>query len=89
MIEAAGLWELVERRAEATPDGLFGVDEGGRRLDFAGYRRAALRAAAGLRERGVGADSVVSWMLPTRFSSLVLMGALARLGAVQNPILPI
>ncbi len=89
MIEAAGLWDLVERRAAATPDGLFGVDEGGRRLDFAGYRAAALRAAAGLRERGVGAGTAVSWMLPTRLGSLVLMGALARLGAVQNPILPI
>jgi cyclohexanecarboxylate-CoA ligase len=31
----------------------------------------------------------VSWVLPSRFEALVLTGALARLGAVQNPILPI
>ena len=30
----------------------------------------------------------MSWALPTRLESLVLCGALARLGAVQNPILP-
>jgi acyl-CoA synthetase (AMP-forming)/AMP-acid ligase II len=31
----------------------------------------------------------VSWILPSRFEALVLTGALARLGAVQNPVLPI
>src|SRR5690606_8732720 len=36
-----------------------------------------------------GAGSAVSWMLPTWFESIVLVAALARLGAVQNPILPI
>lgn len=32
---------------------------------------------------------MVSWALPTRHESLVLAAALARLGAVQNPIIPI
>jgi acyl-CoA synthetase (AMP-forming)/AMP-acid ligase II len=89
LIEAGGLWELVEARAEATPSGLFAVDESGRRLDFAGYRDAALRVAAGLAQRGVGAESRVSWTLPTSLEALVLCAALARLDAVQNPILPI
>jgi len=31
----------------------------------------------------------VSWQLPTWLESLVLVGALSKLGAVQNPILPI
>jgi acyl-coenzyme A synthetase/AMP-(fatty) acid ligase len=31
----------------------------------------------------------VSWQLPTWTESLVLAGALARLGAVQNPIIPL
>ena len=31
----------------------------------------------------------MSWILPSRIEAFVLIGALARLGAVQNPILPI
>ncbi len=85
----AGLWERIEARAEATPRALFAVDSAGRRLDFAGYRDAVLRAAAGLSELGVGPGSVVSWQLPTSFEALLLLGALARLRAIQNPILPI
>jgi acyl-CoA synthetase (AMP-forming)/AMP-acid ligase II len=83
-----GLWPLVEARAAATPDALFAVDERDRALSFAAYRDAALRAAAGLRALGVGAGTVVSWQLPTRLEALVLAVALARLGAVQNPVLP-
>jgi acyl-CoA synthetase (AMP-forming)/AMP-acid ligase II len=37
----------------------------------------------------VGEGTPVSWQLPTWIESFVLVGALARLGAVQNPILPI
>ena len=79
----------MEARAAATPDALFGVDEDERRLSFAEYHAAALRAAAGLGERGIREGARVSWQLPTSLESLVLAGALARLGAVQNPILPI
>jgi acyl-CoA synthetase (AMP-forming)/AMP-acid ligase II len=83
------IWQLVEERAETTPAALFAVDERERRLDFAGYRTAALRTAAALHARGVGPGTPVSWMLPSSLEALVLCGALARLGAVQNPILPI
>jgi acyl-CoA synthetase (AMP-forming)/AMP-acid ligase II len=89
VIDGSGLWQLVEARAAATPGALFAVDERGRRLDFAGYRDAALRAAAGLARLGVGAETRVSWMLPTGLEAMVLCAALARLDAVQNPILPI
>ena len=89
MIEARSLWELVEDRARVTPDARFAIDENDRELSFAGYRAAALRAAAGLATRGVESGTVVSWMLPTWLESLVLVAALSRLGAVQNPILPI
>jgi acyl-CoA synthetase (AMP-forming)/AMP-acid ligase II len=82
------LWALVERRAAATPDALFAVDERDRSLSFAGYRDAALRCAAGLHALGVGEGTPVSWQLPTRLDALVLLAALARLGAVQNPVLP-
>ena len=89
MIRAEGLWSLIEKRAEQTPDALFAVDEDDRTLSFAEYRAAAERCAAGLAERGFGAGDHVSWQLPRNVESMVLAGALARLGAIQNPILPI
>jgi len=89
LLENSHLWSLVEARAAATPDALFAVDEQERRLTFAEYRDACLRAAAGLAALGVGEGTAVSWVLPTWLESMTLVGALARLGAVQNPILPI
>jgi cyclohexanecarboxylate-CoA ligase len=87
--DARSLWELIERRVDATPDALLGIDEDKRTMTFGEYRGAAERAAAGLAELGVGEGTPVSWALPTWLESLVLVGALSRLGAVQNPILPI
>jgi acyl-CoA synthetase (AMP-forming)/AMP-acid ligase II len=89
MIDAPSLWDLIERRADATPEALFAVDEQDRRLDFAQYRRAAERVAAALHARGVGEGTPIAWQLPTTLEALLLCGALARLGAVQVPILPI
>ena len=89
MIEGRTLWELVERRAETTPDAIAAIDEQGRSLSFLDYRNQAERAAAGLHRLGVQPGDVVSWQLPTWLESLVLVAALSRLGAIQNPILPI
>jgi acyl-CoA synthetase (AMP-forming)/AMP-acid ligase II len=83
------LWRLVERRASETPDVQMVVDERGRSLTFAEYRDAAEHAAAGLHAQGVVTDTVVSWQLPTWIESMVLVAALSRLGAVQNPLVPI
>ena len=89
MIRTDTLWGLVEARAEATPEGLFGYDESNREMSFAQYRDAAERLAGSLHERGVREGSAVSWILPTGLNALVLLAALSRLGAVQNPIIPI
>jgi len=89
MLQGANVWELIVERAEATPDADLGIDQDGRHLTFGEFRDRAERVAAGLAARGVGADTVVSWQLPTWLESMVLLGALRRLGAVQNPILPI
>ncbi len=89
MADERGLWELVEARAADTPDAAVAVDEDGRTLTAREFRDAAERAAAGLQELGVGPDTPVSWMLPTWLESAVLVAALARLGAVQNPMIPI
>jgi cyclohexanecarboxylate-CoA ligase len=88
-LRPSSLWDLVEARAAETPDALLVVDERDRTLTFAQYRDACLRAATGLAAAGVGAGTPVSWQLPTWIESFTLVGALARLGAVQNPILPI
>jgi acyl-CoA synthetase (AMP-forming)/AMP-acid ligase II len=82
-------WELVAARAALTPDAPVLVDERDRALTFGEYRDAAERVAAGLVALGVGSGSRVSWQLPTALEAVVLMGALARVGAVQNPIIPV
>ncbi|HEX7443428.1 MAG TPA: AMP-binding protein, partial [Acidimicrobiales bacterium] len=87
---APTLWQLIEERAAATPDAVLAHEDTGNELTFAGYRDACLRAAAGLfSDHGVTAGTSVSWELPTWNESLVLVGALCRLGARQNPLIPI
>jgi acyl-CoA synthetase (AMP-forming)/AMP-acid ligase II len=88
-IEGKTLWQLVCERALLTPDKQMARDESGRTLTFAEYKDWCERVAAGLARLGVAEGTNVSWILPSRFESLVLTGALSRLGAVQNPILPI
>ncbi|KJE20914.1 acyl-CoA synthetase (AMP-forming)/AMP-acid ligase II [Frankia torreyi] len=87
--DAVTWWELIERRARATPDLAMLVDAGGRRLTFRQFRDVAERVAAGLWELGVRPGETVSWQLPTTIEAAVLMSALARLGAVQNPLIPV
>ena len=89
MIEESNLWPLIEARTAATPDGVFLLDERGQEIRFKEFRNRCSRVAAGLAKLGVGPGKRVSWQLPTWIESAVLAGALARLGAVQNPILPI
>jgi len=89
MIDDTGsVWELIERRTAATPDRVMLYD-GDRVTTFAQYQELCERAAAGLLALGVRAGTNVSWQLPTWTESAVLVGALCRLGAVQNPMLPI
>ena len=88
-VDGGNLWELVERRTAATPDALAAVDEDGRTLTWTEAKAGAERAAAGLARMGIGTGDVVSWQLPTWLESKLLVLALARLGAIQNPMLPI
>ncbi|ANR93084.1 class I adenylate-forming enzyme family protein [Mycobacterium avium] len=82
-------WSLVETAARAHPDWVVLADDYGRSLSCAQLRDSALTCAAALAQRGIGAGTVVSWQLPTTLETMVVMTALARLGAVQNPVLPI
>jgi acyl-CoA synthetase (AMP-forming)/AMP-acid ligase II len=85
--DSTTLWELVERRAAATPDAVLLIDEGGRTLTCDQFRNQAERAAAGFSALGVRHGTRVTWELPNRFETIIASFALARLGAVQNPIL--
>ncbi|MFD3437304.1 class I adenylate-forming enzyme family protein [Streptomyces sp. NPDC058685] len=81
------LWELLRRRAALTPDRPVLI-QGDRTLTFGELRDRAERVAAGLLGRGVRPGTVVAWQLPTRIETVLLSMALARLGAVQSPVIP-
>jgi len=84
---ARTMWDLVERRADASPDHPMLIAADGETVTFGQFHARAERAAAGLHDMGVTTGSVVSWQLPTRIDTVVLSIALSRLGAVQNPII--
>ena len=65
------------------------VDEDGRTLTFGEYRDAAERAAAGLAALGVGAGDVVVVAAAHLARVAGARRRARRLGAVQNPMLPI
>jgi cyclohexanecarboxylate-CoA ligase len=82
-------WTLIADAAAREPHRPLLADEYGRSLTTRELHDAACRTAAAFAERGIGAGTVVSWQLPTTLETVVVMAALTRLGAVQNPIIPI
>jgi acyl-CoA synthetase (AMP-forming)/AMP-acid ligase II len=82
-------WALVERAVRERPDHVVLADDHGRSLTVSALAVAAEGFAATLHERGVGKGTVVSWQLPSVLETMVVLCALARLGAAQNPIVPI
>jgi cyclohexanecarboxylate-CoA ligase len=82
-------WELVVQGAKEQPNAPVVSDDHGRSLTRTQLRDAAEATAAALSGRGVRTDTVVSWQLPTTVEAAVLLVALARIGAVQNPLIPI
>src|SRR5487761_2245905 len=83
------VWELVERAAAERPHEVVVADGHGRALTNAAFREEAERAAAGLQALGIAPGDVVSWQLPTTLEAILLLVACARLGVVQNPIIPV
>lgn len=82
-------WTLIARAAQAASPRPLLADDKGRSLTAPQFHDAACATAAAFAEAGVRAGTVVSWQLPTTLETMVVMAALARLGAVQNPIIPI
>ncbi|MGW1890008.1 class I adenylate-forming enzyme family protein [Streptomyces sp. NPDC002004] len=87
------MWALIERRAALTPDAAVLIQAepdpaDDRTLTFGELHDRAERVAAGLYGMGVRPGTVVAWQLPTRIETALLSFALARLGAVQSPVIP-
>ena len=89
MSGAPSFWGLVERAAAEHADHVLLADDHGRSFTGGELAATAEAVAAALLARGIGAGTHVSWQLPTTLEALVVMVALARLGAVQNPIIPV
>ncbi|MDA8046298.1 MAG: AMP-binding protein [Actinomycetota bacterium] len=80
------VWDLISSAADRYRDQVLFADERGRTLTGRQFADAAERVAAGL---AVSPGQVVSWQLPSCLEAVVVTAALARTGAVQNPIIPI
>lgn len=81
-------WQFVTAAATEQPAAPVVSDDHGRSLTRSDLVAAAEGVAAALARRGVGPGTVVSWQLPTTVEAVVLLVALTRLGAVQNPLFP-
>ncbi|MEU8837830.1 AMP-binding protein [Streptomyces roseus] len=87
------LWELVAARAALSPGATVLIEAAedpadDRTLTFAELRDRSEQVAAGLYGMGVRPGTVVAWQLPTRIETVLLSLALARIGAVQTPVIP-
>src|SRR5438094_16858 len=89
-----GLWQgrLIDRcvvdAAAAEPD-RDALIERERRLTFGSFADSVARGAGMLADLGVERGDVVSWQLPNRVEAAIVHHAVARLGAISNPIVPI
>lgn len=82
-------WALIESAADRFDGTRMLVDDRDRDWTFAQYRDACSSVAARLVADGISTSSTVSWQLPTTIEAVVLLGALARLGVRQNPLIPV
>lgn len=88
LLSAPSLWLLLEQRVALTPDSTFLIEAASdSRVSFGQFQRRALALAAWLHGQGVNRDSVVAWQLPTSIEAVVLSFALARLNAIQAPVI--
>ncbi len=63
------------------------IAEDDSRITFGEFRDRAERLAAGFAALGIGSGTLVTWQLPSCIDTVVASAALARLDAVQCPVL--
>jgi non-ribosomal peptide synthetase component E (peptide arylation enzyme) len=78
----------LDAAAAAHPDRAAAITPRGT-ITYAELKRQADRVALGLLELGVRPGDVVSYQLPNWIEFLVLHHAASRIGAVNNPLIPI
>jgi cyclohexanecarboxylate-CoA ligase len=86
--QGSGLFDVLEAQALRTPDKTFVFDSTSG-YTYGELRDAALQMAAGLRGLGIGRGDRVAVQLPNWSEFALCVAALARLGAVLVPIMPI
>ena len=83
----SNLRELLEARADATPDKVFLFSEAdGRRYTYREFDAAVNRAARLLRDRGARRGDVVSLLLPNSAEYVIAYFACFKLGAIAGPV---
>lgn len=82
------LFDLIEKQASAQPDKVFGTDST-TEVTYRALRDRALALAVGLRRRGIEPGDRVAVQMPSWTDFFVITAAIARLGAVIVPIMPI
>jgi long-chain acyl-CoA synthetase len=81
------LRELLEARADATPEKVFLFSEAdGRRFTYRAFDAAANRTARLLASHGVGRGDVVSLLLPNGAEYIIAYFACFKLGALAGPV---
>ncbi|GAA1530188.1 AMP-binding protein [Nocardioides humi] len=91
---ADGLWTqdtlfgLVEQQAAIRPEKVFGTDAT-TAVTYAELRDRARSLAVGLRRRGIGPGDRVVVQMPSWTEFFVIAAAVARIGAVLVPVMPI
>ncbi|MGE0305940.1 MAG: class I adenylate-forming enzyme family protein [Acidimicrobiia bacterium] len=86
---AATLWDLLAWRAQVTPERPMYLDDLDQAVTYGEFLLRCERLAAGFGRLGITLDTHVTWQMPTRFDSILVMMALARIGACQNPVIPL
>lgn len=84
---ADSVWELLQRRVAVSPSSPMLIEPSGRTWSFAEAAARAESLAAGLHAKGISAGTKVTWQFPTSTEAVFLALALARLGAIQSPVI--
>jgi long-chain acyl-CoA synthetase len=85
--DPASLGELLEQRAQSTPDKAFLFSEAdGRSYTYAEFDAAVNRAARMLSERGIKKGDAVSLLMPNSAEYLIAYFACFKLGALAGPV---
>ncbi|MFC8527171.1 AMP-binding protein [Nocardia sp. NPDC057227] len=82
----ASVWDRILDRAARAGSATVVIGDSGERVDAAAVVARAEALASGLHGHGIGPGTVVMWQVPVGVDAVLVMLALARLGATQVPL---